>query len=184
MKKIKIGLIGESPSDTKAIENLLNQKFSKKVVFFELIKNIRGSMLDDPKTKHTLRKEFERKQPDLIIFIRDLDAIENNKKQLNIRKNYFTEFNRVIDKKGIFLLNIFEIEALILSDINSFNKFFGTNVNFTTDPMKQKEPKEFLMSQSKYRESDCPELFKTLNFNTIKNNCKYFDNFLNNFYKL
>ena len=92
MKRIKIGLVGESPHDTKAIENLLNQKFSNEVVFFEMVKNVRGSNLDDRRTKHFLRKDFERKQPDLVIFVRDLDALENNKKQLSLKKKYFSDY--------------------------------------------------------------------------------------------
>ncbi len=182
MKKIKIGLIGESPHDTKAIKNLLNQSLKEKVSFFEMVKNVRGSNLDDRRTKHFLRKNFELKQPDLVIFIRDLDALENDAKLLKQRKRYFSEFNSVVDKKGIYLLNIFEIEALILSDIESFNKYYKIDVNFTSNPMEQEEPKEFLRSNSKYKESDCPDLFKYLNINEIKNNCSYFNLFLDKFY--
>ena len=50
--------------------------------------------------------------------------------------------------------------------------------------MKTIEPKEFLMENSKYKESDCPELFKHLEINTVINNCRYFKTFYNKFSKL
>ncbi len=177
----KIGLIGESPHDTKAIENLLNQKFSKDLIFVEMIKNIRGSNLDNQKAKRRLRINYETEKPDFLIFIRDLDALEDDKKKLIERKNYFSSFNSVVDKKGFYLLNIYEIEALILADIDNFNKYFNANIVFKNNPMKQIEPKEFLMKNSNYKESDCKELFKYLNITTIINNCVYFRKFINNF---
>lgn len=148
-----------------------------------MIKNIRGSNLDNQKNKHRLRKNYERIKPDFVIFIRDLDGLEDEKDKLQKRKEYFTDFNSVVDKKGIFLLNIFEIEAIILSDIDTFNTYYNCDIAFKEDPMKQEEPKEFLTSKSKYKESDCPELFKELQFDKVLENCRYFKNFYNMFMK-
>ncbi len=177
----KIGLIGEAPNDTYAIANLLNQKLKGEVIFIEMIKNIRGSNLDNQKTKNRLRKNYERIKPDWVIMIRDLDGLEDDKEKLKHRKKYFSIFNKVIDKKGVFLLHVFEIEAIILSDINTFNKFYNSELTYIGDPMKKKEPKEFLMEKSKYKESDCPELFKKLDIETIINNCRYFKSFFTDF---
>lgn len=179
----KIGLIGEAPNDTYAIENLLKQVHKNDVEFVEMIKNIRGSSLDNQKTKHRLRKNYERIKPDFVIFIRDLDGLENEKYKLQKRKEYFTNFNTVINKKGIYLLNIFEIEAIILSDLETFNNYYNCDIEFNGDPMTQNEPKEFLISKSKYKESDCPDLFKELQFCKVLENCRYFSNFYNVFVK-
>ncbi len=179
----KIGLIGEAPNDTYAIQNLLNQRLNGEVEFEVMIKNIRGSMLDNQKTKHRLRKNYERLKPDLIIFIRDLDGLENEVEKLKIRKDYFSNFNSVVNKKGLFLLNVFEIEAIILADINTFNEYYNCEVVFTGDPMMQEEPKKFIMSKTKYKESDCPELFRELEFNTVIDNCRYFKKFYSDFIK-
>ena len=40
------------------------------------------------------------------------------------------------------------------------------------------------MANSKYKESDCPELFKKLEIDTVINNCKYFQTFFTEFIKL
>ena len=133
----KIGLIGEAPNDTYAIKNLLNQKFKDKIIFAEIIKNIRGSNLDNQKTKHRLRKNYERIKPDFVILIRDLDGLEDDKEKLKHRKEYFSNFNSVIDKKGIFLLHIFEIEAIILADISNFNKYYNCKLLYSSNPMEK-----------------------------------------------
>ncbi len=179
----KIGLVGEAPNDTYAIANLLKQKHNKDVEFVEMVKNVRGSSLDNQKSKHRLRKSYERLKPDFVVFIRDLDGLEEEQDKLQKRKEYFTNSNSVVDKKGIFLLNIFEIEAIILSDIETFNIGYNCEIIFTEDPMKQKEPKEVLTSKSNYKESDCPELFKKLKFDKVLKNCRYFRNFYNVFTK-
>ncbi len=177
---LKIGLVGEAPNDTKAIANLLKQKFTN-CEFVTLIENVRGANLDCQKNKHRLRKEFENKKPHFVVFIRDLDALEKDYIALEKRKEYFTESKSVVDEKAIFLLNIYEIEALILSDVENFNKFYEINIEFSGNPMLVVQPKEFLMQKSKYRESDCPQLFETLNIEKITKNCKYFQEFYINF---
>lgn len=180
----KVGLIGEAPNDTTAFINLFNERFKLQATFFVLVNDIHGSDLDCQKTKRFLRIEYESHKPDVVVFIRDLDALETNKKQLEIRKNYFTEFNSVVNKKGIYLLNIFEIEALILADITSFNEQFKSEIMFTTDPMLQEKPKEFLIENTKhpnkYNESKNPKIFEKLNIDILLK-CRYFKTFYENF---
>src|SRR5438067_522805 len=118
---IRIGMIGEYPSDTKAIANLLNKKFAGNVEFFSLIYDVHGSNLDNQKIKHQLRREYQMEKPDYVLLVRDLDGLEHHLDQINYRKTCFAELNSVIDKKGILLLNIFELEALLLTDIEVVN---------------------------------------------------------------
>lgn len=180
----KVGLIGEAPNDTDALINLLSPIYKESVNFITLINDIHGSMLEYQKTKHLLRKEYESHNPHAVIFIRDLDALESNTVEKDNRKKYFTDYNSVVDKRGIFLLNIYELEALILADIITFNEEYETSIVYDGDPMHQEQPKEFLINNSKhpkkYIDSDNPSLFSRLNFERLKN-CKYFAEFLKDF---
>jgi hypothetical protein len=173
-----IGLVGEDPNDTDSIRNLLSKKYDFSYV--TMLNNINGSLLDNPKTKRLLRIECETKNPDVVIFIRDLDGTVNNRRNETFvkRKEYFSSSNSVVDKKGVLLLNIYEIEALILADIETFNKYFNVSVAFTGDPMLQEEPKEFLrLHCKKYTESKNPAIFDLLCFDTVHKNCQYFQVF-------
>lgn len=178
---MKIGLVGEAPSDTISIKNLLEKKYSKeKYEFFSMLKIINGSNLDSQKTKRFLRIEYEIQKPDIVIFIRDLDSVLPNKKKLYERKNYFTQSNRVVNKKGIPLLHIYEIEALILSDIETFNSIFGTQIEKFTNVMAISEPKELLIkAANKYSVARNTYIFSKLNFDKVLT-CSYFERFIKN----
>ncbi len=183
---ITIGLVGEAPNDTNAFTNLLKKQYPT-LIFIPLINDLHGSMLDNQKTKNILRKEYESLKPNLIIFIRDLDGLKSETDKLDKRKKYFTDFNSVVDKIGYYFLNIYELEALILADINTFNTLYNCEIEYNDDPMLQIEPKEFLIRNTKppkkYMESDNPTIFKSLDFETIKQNCLYFKEFCNDFEK-
>ena len=68
------------------------------------------------------RIEYECNPTDIIIFVRDLDGLEEDSDKIQYRKSKFSEFNSVVDKKGIFLLTIFELETLLFFDLEMFNK--------------------------------------------------------------
>jgi len=181
---ITVGLVGESPNDTQSIKNLLLKKYdSAKISFITLLKNINGGQLDSQKTKRFLRREYETIKPNLVIFIRDLDGLDSDQHQLSIRKKYFTEFNSVVDKTGIYLLNIYEIEALILLNIETFNKIYNTQIQQIKNVMEVVEPKEFLRKKAKaYLETHNPKIFDQLNFQHTLT-CDYFKNFIDAFDK-
>ncbi len=182
---MKIGLVGEAPNDIQSIKNLLLKKYTdKKYDFIFILQRINGSNLDSQKTKRFLRIEFERQKPDVIIFIRDLDSILPNKTKLYERKNYFTSSNSVVNKKGIHLLHIYEIEALILADIETFNKIYKTKIPKINNVMNVNEPKEFLkMASNKYSESHNSDIFHKLDFNKVLE-CMYFEKFIKNLDKI
>lgn len=180
---MKIGLVGEAPNDVKSIRNLLIKKYSD-FEFVFMLQRINGANLDSQKTKRFLRIEYENQKPDIVIFIRDLDSLLPNIKKLYERKDYFSSSNRVVDKKGIHLLHIYEIEALILADISTFNKIYNLNIPEISDVMLISEPKEFLREKTKeYNESKNSEIFEELNFQNVLSNCKYFERFIRNFDK-
>src|ERR1700749_537631 len=180
---MKIGLVGEAPNATASIQNLLSRHYQH-LEFVTLLNRINGSMLDNQKViRRLLRVEFEIQAPDIIIFIRDLDGLENDRIAKKKRQDTFIYSNHIVDGIGIDLLNIFEIEALILADIATFNGHYGCKVDEFEDPMLIAMPKEILIDATKglnnqFNESHNPALFEMLNFDTIKQNCRYFSAFI------
>jgi hypothetical protein len=143
-----------------------------------LIRNVHGSNLDNQKIKHLLRREFQIERPDFVLFVRDLDGLEHHAEQLNYRKACFTEFNSVIDKKGILLLNIYELEALLLTDIEAVYKYYGKEIGHVEDCMLIESPKEFLKKNiSAYSTGHNPDLFGLLDFKIVVAKCRYFKKF-------
>lgn len=179
----RIGLVGEDPNDTRSIKNLLLKKYKSKVHFFQLAKNIRGHQLDNPKIKRSLPIEFKNNKCHFIIYIRDLDGFKSETSKVEQKYNWFKGLDAEINNEGVFLLNIWELEALILADIKTFNDLYKVSFAFKANPMFQKDPKEKLMEvtsngKREYKESHCPEIFEKLDFDTVKDNCKYFEDFL------
>jgi hypothetical protein len=182
---MKIGLIGEAPHDTNCIKELLARKYPN-FEFITLINNIHGSQLDQPQpTKRILRIEYQLKKPDLVIVIRDLDGLAHEITKRKKRIEVFNSYKSVVDKKAIFLLHIFEIEALILADIQKFATLYNCSAPNNLDPCSIKNPKEYLKSLSKkYNEVKNIELFKLLEIDTLRDKCAYFNSFLNKMHKL
>lgn len=175
---IRIGMIGEHPSDTKAIANLLNKKYANVIEFFPLIYDVHGSNLDNQRVKHQLRREYQREQPDFVLFIRDLDGLEHHDEKIKHRKTSFADLNSVINKKGILLLNIFELEALLLTDIEAVNKYYGAKIDHVEDCMRIESPKEFLKKRiNRYSTGHNPDLFDLLDYNIVVAKCRYFKKF-------
>jgi len=80
--------------------------------------------------------------------------------------------------KGIYLLNIYEIEALILADIDTFNEIYQTKIKTIQNVMEVIEPKEYLKMRAKnYVESQNPKIFELLQFEKVLN-CTYSKNLL------
>jgi len=182
---LRIGMIGEYPTDVDCIASLLMKKYKEQIVLFPLIYDLHGSMLENPKIKRQLRKEYEIEKPDFVLFIRDLDSLEDNRFQLEQRKAYFTAFNSVVDKKGIFLLNIYALEALLLSDIPNLNSYFEVELNTIADCMYIEDPKGFLQKKiRKYSTGHNLALFSRLDYDRTTMNCRYFKEFAQVFDKI
>lgn len=180
----RIGLVGEAPNDTESIKLLMEKKYDSGFDFFFMLERMNGSNLDAQKTKRFLRIEYESKKPEIVIFIRDLDSVLPNKAMLDERKLYFTNSNSVVDKKGVYLLHIYEIEALILSDIEVFNEIYNSSLALVDDPMQVEEPKEYLREKErKYNESHNADIFKKIRFEKAME-CKYFEEFISKFEKM
>ena len=148
---MKIGLVGEAPNDTSAIKNLLSKHYTN-LEFVVLLNGLTGAMMDSKRfIAQFLPKEFHDKKPDLVILIRDLDSHERDTVKLKQREKLFNFFNQKVANKGVFLLNIYELEALVLADISVFNDKYRCNLDKFDDPMNVAMPKEVLIEASKYR---------------------------------
>ena len=188
MNKI-VGLVGEDPNDTLSVINLLKQKFNKDIRYEQLIKKKVGYQLDNDRTKNALEIEFNRKKPDIVIFIRDADVICTHDEQIKKKRNWFSDLSKGLPCKNILLLNIYELEALIFADIDTFNKLYKTTIKGNRNVMYIHEPKEELIektrkSKNPYKESHCPEIFEKLNIDKVSDKCTYFRDFLNDFSKM
>lgn len=183
---VRVGLVGEDPNDTSSVKNLLESRYKGKVHFFPLLKGTKGFQLDNPKVKRSLPIEFEGKNCRFIIYVRDLDAFKSQTDKLEEKTKWFKELDATINGKGILMLNIWELEALIFADMDAFNKMYGIAHKSTHDPMRIKEPKEALKklthkSQKLYKESHCTEIFGKLNIDTVEKNCGCFKEFITEF---
>jgi hypothetical protein len=176
---MKIGLVGESPHDTASVKNLLERVY-KEVEFVNLIEDIRGSQLDQMQpTKRILRIEYQDHKPDLVIFIRDLDGLITDREKLAKRFEYFREFRSVVDKKAIYMLNIFEIEALILCDLNAFQEHYSCQCTCNEDPHSVENPKEYLRLLNKhYREVDNADIFAKIEHSELLVKSRYYKQFV------
>jgi hypothetical protein len=186
-KVVKIGLFGESPHDTNAVLELLSKQYSTSLEFITMLPRLRGSMLDNKMTQIDLSIEFRTKKPDLVIVVRDLDDLVSNQAKVDKLNAFFNSSNQSVSSTGIFLLNVFELEALILCDIEALNAFYKIEASFSGDPMLTWEPKEILKGFTKpnkrskrYTPGHCPKLFKLLDFNKLSS-CSYFASFILDF---
>mgnify|MGYP000878480721 CR=1 FL=1 len=178
---MKIGLVVENPNDTIAIRALLRNRLGNDIEFFDLLRNVNGDDLENQKIKHRFRREFQIEKPEIVLFIRDLDALEHDLAQLERRKAYFGEWNNVVDKKGVFLLNIYELEALIWADIDTYNIYASLSIQPPLDPMLIVDPKGELRKHGPYNEGQAREIFHLLRPDIVAQNCRYFADFLKEF---
>jgi hypothetical protein len=173
----KVALLGEHPSDSNAVKNLFSRRYPE-TIFEPLIFNIHGSELDNPentKLKRLIRLNFEAEKPDLLIFIRDLDGFKTDKTKVAFRKNIFSVIRKIVNRKAIFMLNIWELEALILADIEVFNHKYSVQVKIEKSPDKVENPKEILKQatrskNNKFSESHNPTLFNLLSIEKLSKN--------------
>lgn len=175
-----IGVVGEHPqNDSEAVIALLKKIFPK-ANFKILLKSLTGTQLYTPKAKRLLATEVQGNRPAFIIFVYDADAHPSEKEKIEKKESIFKDHKQF--KQDILLLNIQELEALILADLEPFNKKFGTKAIYKGNPMHQPKPKEWLRAQTgnsrnRYQESDAIALLSAANIENLKM-VPYFKEFL------
>jgi hypothetical protein len=182
-QKIKIGIVGEHPqNDSEALLHLLTPKVCKNVQFLPIVKNLRGSDFDDEenggaskKFLKLLQSEFIDAKLEKVIFLRDADEIISDKliQKQHKRDKWFKQATDKIQGKGLFFLAVYEMEALIIADIKTFDKMYNVKTKEVGNPMKCFDPKAHLKKYSAkakrgvYEEKDAPEIFKKLDFKMV-----------------
>lgn len=170
---IRIGIVGENYyNDSVALKNLLQERYKDRAEFIPLLKGTTGDKLKSFGFKRILQEEINKKNKkgkiNFIIFFHDLDGFPSEQDKIEDYQEWFysIRLNKDLD---ILFLAIFESEALLLADINAVNSFYNTHLSYNRNPLFEKEPKEYLKrkTQHKYKQSDCAELFKLLNFDMV-----------------
>ncbi len=181
---MKIGIISENfDNDSAALRALLGQHIFKekqkiiKVTFKPIGRKIEGDHLLTPKSARIINAECKRYNIDLVILAKDLDGLPSNQKKIKEIEDKIQKIAKQATTKLLPFIVIFEQEALILADIQTFNRIYKTTYTSTKNPLFQSEPKELLKqltgnSNKKYRESDTPKIFQQLDFQTVFNNHK------------
>lgn len=178
-KLFRVGLLGESPNDTASLLALLGPRYGARLEFVVISPNITGSQLDNPKFQHIIRANYRFKKPDLVVVTRDLDAPETNRSQKLKRQDFFRKINLGLEQKGIYLLNIQAMEALIAADIRVFNARYNCTCAVPPDPMTIQDPVAFLKAATpprrpQYDEGHCASLLAAVDYATVLANCRYF----------
>jgi hypothetical protein len=203
---IKIGLVGENPNDTTAIANLLKQQTAYHFHFFTMLNDVNGDDLDSDRALSLIRTEYQFNRPDLVVYIRDLDALETDTEKIQRRKELFQKKRRRVNGRAILLLIVFESEALVLADVDGFlNYLIGQQLRRTpafsseeraafinekrnllshvSDPMLERNPKETLIERFGYDESKLAKIAEHLKLETVVQNHRGFALFLKRFLK-
>jgi hypothetical protein len=180
-KRYKIAILGEHPdNDAEAFRALLEKRPYPDVQFSVPIRSLRGGDLDIPNAVARYINNVQREnQHDKFILLRDLDGILSEAEKVRKKDDWFNKVNKGINNCGIFCLVIAETEALLLSDIDTINKRYGTklkkygNPMMISDPKKElKEETEKVNAKTKYHPKHCSDLMGKITFQEVYKNHK------------
>ena len=163
-------------NDSNAIKRLIERQYeSRQDLHIKVaIKNIRGSQLDKKgkpsrKVIKLLKREFQDKKFNFVIYVRDLDGLPSQKDKITERETWF----RLLDEEaangdGLFFLAIYQLESVVLADIDTFNEIYKVKLTCNTHPMWKENPKKYLKNGTKkvkykYEEAHMTEIFENLN---------------------
>ena len=177
-----VGLLGESPNDTASLEALLGRRYGAQLRFVSISPDITGSQLDNPKLQHIVRLNYRIKQPDVVVVSRDLDAPATDRPQRLKRNSFFNKMNQGMEKKGLYLLHVQAMEALIAADIEVFNTRYNCACVVPADPTTIADPAAFLKNATppgkpQYDEGHCAGLLREVDYEQLLTACRYFSAF-------
>ena len=115
------------------------------------------------------------------MYSRDLDSAPTDAAKRRERQKEFDRFNvEAFEQRGLLLLHIFELEALIMADITAFNKRY--NVRYRppqADAMRIAEPKDKLKAATdhRYHESHAALVLEEADYRLLLDGCAYFRDF-------
>jgi hypothetical protein len=170
-KSIKIGIVSENAkNDGQPIAALLERYFPAKANYVHFCESRNGSMLDTDKAFDLLKRECKKTQPDVVIFVRDLDSDTEQ----TLRNRYFQKCNNCdLGITQIHLLFVYEIEALALTDWQTTQDVLKWKDKEQTIPevieIMTENAKEFVQLYFKYAAGDMNKLAEFFNLNELKN---------------
>ncbi len=176
-------MVAEDANDIQSIQSLLLKNF-KTIQFKRLLRSLNGTKMLSEKARRAIRAELNSSGCSWIIFIMDLDGLPSQANRIASKKRQFDTLNALCGGNNLLLLNIWELEALIFADIDTFNQKYGTKIKGNRNPMSIAHPKEELISSTykskrRFAVSDCPEIFAALDYARVESNCQFFKDFVN-----
>ncbi len=200
MSVLRIGIISEHhKNDGEPIATLLQRYFHEKttllqrysrenVKFEQLCSRYRSDRLDTKECFIDLKAQCSAFNPDIIIFVRDLDS----ERKRETRATYFEKCTAcAYIKQQIHLLFVYEIEALILADLDVTTQFYHLKkpLQLAKSLVKETNPKGFLKAaiweaterKMEYSESDMRELATVLDLELLEKNYPIWSDFIANF---
>ena len=181
-RPFRVGVAGESSHDTKALRDLLHRQYGQWAQFIALPLRLEGGQLDGRKSRTMFRLAYEDKQPDLVIIFRDLDGPATDRAKRQQRVALFEEMNALVERKGLLLLHIYTIEALLIAHIEVFQKKYGWQCRVPANPTTIPNPAQFLRDASRnstrrYDKVSCPAMMELVAYDSLVSRCDYFRDF-------
>lgn len=185
-KPVRVGLVGEDDQDHdySAIKALLERQYGDRIQCVQLGRRLKGDKLatKNKKACDILEADFVKAlRPVIVVYSRDLDSAPTNTTKLSARQQEFDHFNTdAFARRGILLLHIFGLEALIMADISAFNKRY--NVNYRppqADAMRIDKPKDKLKNATdhRYEEAHAALILAEADYDCLLKHCRYFADF-------
>ncbi len=185
---IKIGIIGENyQNDSCAFKAFLTPQYEGKITFVPILKSLNGGRPPIKKVLKLLPTDIQKYQLNALLFLLDLDK-DAKRNECN---QWIATIQKGVSVNSIFYLAVMELEALILADIEIFNKKYGIKKQYTKNPKFEDDPKKKLeiwtekgKANAQYSVNDAEEIFKKLRFEVVYKNHfgdDSFQEFIDNF---
>ena len=175
----RVGVVGESSYDTEAMRGLLERQYGQRAQFIALAMRLQGGQLDGQKARTMFRLTYQSKRPDLVVIFRDLDGPANDDAKRREREALFAEMNELVENKGVLLLHVYTIEALLIAHIEVFQQKFGWQCRVPSNPTTIPQPTQFLRdasrnSRRRYDKASCPDMMALVDYPFLTGRCRYF----------
>jgi hypothetical protein len=175
-KLIKIAVISEhSDNDGKAIITLLKRYFPDKILGKSLHKGGLGSRVKNQKTWDLFKANYKLDKPDFVLIIRDLDNDDNKKE----RQEFFKDLSEFLSCQSIFLLFVYQIEALAVIDWQTTQEFYSKTIKHKDKPNNSKSLVDKLENLLSYEKCDMQDLVKYFNKQILYQNYPTWKVFIN-----
>ena len=175
----RIGIIGENfKNDACAFKALIAPQYNDQIALIPIGPGLSGGDLPVKTIIAEIARAIKKERLEYVLIIRDLDNDEKRAK----RYRWFENVKKGAPIESLFYLAVMELEALILSDIDTFNRIYGIKGQYTKNPMFEKDPKRLLRdrtSQAKrqYHPNHALEIFSELQFDVVYRKHKGEDSF-------